>query len=310
MRVILWAAFITFVAGCAFVPKQTDQRSLNDVVDAIQFAVDDLAAEKDLWNGSEKEFAHWAGACTQAKVVASNACAVMLGEADAACRKSCPNGNCGYAHQEICRKLTQGEDRGGLCSGPLKSSSWCPAAEACQGALQERGRLCEAADSVSVPTLKQAVITLATEEANDSTASAKVMVVAFGGGAGRSATNAISLTLSPRVREEKYGSIALPGLDRPPVKAPSPAAIALSKDLKTLLTSAIKSVATEYDKKGDLTLRPPMAMAEFDVEVSLILTRSGSLGIEKAWTLPAGIEIGSTATSKKSNTLKISYSRP
>lgn len=305
------AVFVSMLlcVGCAVSPKQSEQRSLSDVVDALQFAVDDIAAKKDLWKGSEQEFSHWAGACKAARQQASQACTAMLSQADVVCRAACSSGSCGAAHQEICRKLSVGEDRGGLCTGAFKGSAWCPLADACASAADDRDRLCGSAKSTAVPKLKQATVSLATEEANESSGTVKLLVVAFGGGAGRTATNAITLTLLPRVREADYGSVPLPGLDRPEAKVLSPAAAALAQDIRALLLSAIQSVATDYDQTGGKAVRPPMATAGIDIELALTLTSKGTIGIEKAWTLPAGIELSNTASSKSANTLKLSFAR-
>lgn len=126
---------------------------------------------------------------------------------------------------------------------------------------------------------------------------------------GRTATNTITLTLLPRVREADYGSVPLPGLDRPEAKALSPAAAALAQDIRALLLSAIQSVATDYDQTGGKAVRPPMATAGIDIELALTLTSKGTIGIEKAWTLPAGIELSNTASSKSANTIKLSFAR-
>jgi hypothetical protein len=312
MRTLVFVVAATLVTGCAFFPRQTEQRKLSDVVDAIQLAVDQVAELKP-WEASEKEAKHWSEACTLQSAEASKQCLGMLSEADKVCRASCPGGACGYAQQELCRRVSVGEDREALCDGQLKGSPWCTAALACGQSVKDREPLCAAAKSVAVPELKQAIVTLATEESTQSKGEVKLMVVAFGGGGSRSATNTVSLALLPRVRSEKYQGIAtassalLPA--RPPSKPLSSEALALARDLKGLLSDAIKSVSVEYDKATGIAGRPPMALAGLDLEVALTITSDGSLGIEKAWSTPAGVELSRSSSSKLNNTLKLTFAR-
>jgi hypothetical protein len=300
-------ACLLVLIGCINTPKPTVQRSLVDVVDALQFAVEEVGRD-GVWKASEQEQAHWNEACKQARETASRNCVLMLAEADKVCRSLCASGSCGFPSQELCRKAAAGEDRVGLCAGPFKGSPWCGAAMTCAVQTQARDSTCQAAASISSPQLKEATVTLATEEASETNAKVKLMVVAFGGGAGRTATNAVKLQLLPRVRSKDYNSDVLPKV--PGEKVMSPEAQAFAAELKALLASAVAAVVKEDDATTGVVARPPMALGAFDIEVALTLTSSGKLGIEKAWSTPAaGVELGTSASAKTSNVLKVSFAR-
>ncbi len=309
--VVAIAGCVMLLMGCINFPNDTTQRSLVDVVDAIQYAVEEISRD-EVWEATAAEQRHWNQACELVRKSASESCVAMLFEADKACRTHCAGGSCGLASQELCRKLVTGDDRVALCAGPLKNQAWCASAATCADHSRNRNRICEAAASISHPELKEAVVTLATEEAVQASAKVKVMVVAFGGGRGKASTNAVKLQLLPRVRSKDYASDGLPPLDRLPAmpsdRVISQEARAFASELKVLLASAVSAAVREQE--GGSIARPPMALGAFDVEVALTVTRDGKLGIEKAWTTPvAGIDLGTSASAKTINSLKVSFAR-
>lgn len=304
-RLLLVSLAIVLFSGCAVFEKY-DQRPLGEVVDAVQYAVEELARD-NVWKATQQEQAHWAQACKNASDDSSKKCVRSLLEADKFCRQLCPAGNCGAAHGEICRKMSVGEDRVGLCDSEAKDSAWCKVAEACTIAVGERSRTCSAAASISYPQLTQAQVTLAIEQTQEAGVSANLMVVSFGTSNSRISANTKTIRLLPRVRDLPYGSGPLPPM--PPDKQTSERTIAFARELKSLLKEAVASVVRESEA-GSIA-RPPMALDGIDLEVSLVLKRDGTLGIEKAWpTSVLGIKLGGGAGETRSNVLRISYARP
>jgi hypothetical protein len=297
------------VSGCCLLSPRDDttvQKSLVDVVDAIQLAVD-IAAKDDVWKATDEEQKHWGAACSKSKEVAAVSCGGMLVRADALCQGLCQRGGCGYAFEQRCKALADGQGSESLCAaGSGGDGQWCKFATPCARDRAEVTRTCDAAASIAVPSLKQAVLSVAVERSKEASAGVDILVVSFGASQSRAATNTIEMTLKPRVRDSKYGVAVLPMM--PKVRDVSPAAKALAEDLTKLIVNSVQAAVKEYDEQGKA--RAPTAMAELTIEFSLVIDQSGKLGLKKTWEAASvGIDLGAKSGLKSTNTLKIQYAR-
>jgi hypothetical protein len=315
MRAYLFAVASTIVLiGCAGFwqaedPKQ--KKALTDVVDAVQYAVDQAAADKT-WLTTEKELDHWTKACRAAKEGSSGACVVMQDEAASLCRNACTSGKCDLFAEHRCQQYIKGEDVSGLCSASIPNNDvrgrWCSAARTCAVKIQEQMRICNSIATLQLPTLSKAELTLAIERQSEKSVGINMLIVSFGGGKSKVSSNSINMTLKPRIRAEDYGVIAM---DPIPSKQVSPEAQVLAGQLGQLIREALAASVKEYETgKPGIAVRPPLLMSDLSVTFTLVLDSNGSLGIKKAWETPAGIEVGAGMSTKRSNSLTISYSRP
>lgn len=308
------AAAIFALSGCESLwrgedPKQ--KKALADVVDAVQYAVDQAAADK-AWLATKKELDHWTAACRAAKEGTSGACVVMQDEAAGLCRAACPSGRCDPGAEHRCQQYIKGEDVPGLCLANLPANDvrgrWCPAARTCAAKTQEQMRICSNIATLQLPALSKAELTLAVERKVEKSVELNVLLVSFGGGRSQASSNSVSMTLKPRVRDGDYGVVAM---DPIPSKTVSAEAQKLASQLGELIREALAASVKEYEPgKPGIAARPPMLMSDLSITFTLVVDSNGSLGIKKAWDTPAGIEIGAGTSTKRSNSLTISYSRP
>jgi len=304
------------LSGCSLFPKPDpviEKRALADVVDAVQYAVDN-AAKHSVWAATEKEAQHWADSCKVARSEADDQCLAMVDKADPICRKECSNGNCSPIALERCKSLITGQTSEAFCkaNGQINAanSAWCAAASLCYSKKVETNRVCSAAEKSQLPSLLQADLSLAVEQSSEASAGVNILVVSFGGSKSEIATNSINMVLKPRVRDKAYGSVPLPA-DFPQNRSVSAEAQALSQQLTTLITNAVESSVKEYEKRPEgaqVAALSPLLLSDLEVTFSLTIDKNGSIGIKKAWS-SVGVELGGGAGVKRSNSLTIKYGR-
>lgn len=307
-----WACLvcINLLAGCCHLETRGHveiQKSLEEVVDAVQYAID-IAAKEKVWEATAKEIEHWEAACKKAREVAQAGCRDLLVYADAICQSWCKAGNCGYVHEQRCKALLEAKQDNFAClDAKGQQAAWCKAAAACAPARGSAAEACRNAGSIAVPQLKEAVLSLAIQRTGEASAGLDVLVVSFGGSISQIATNTIGMTLRPRVRSKDYGSDDLPAMPAPRIVPESTMSVA--NDLATLIISAVKASVKEYDKQN-AAARPPTALANLEIEFSLVVDKSGNLGIKKTWdALSVGIDLSGKTGLNTTNTLKITYAR-
>lgn len=306
------ALLVSFAsAGCCLLPgrdEATVQKSLSDVVDAIQLAVD-AAAKDDVWNATQAERLHLSSACKLAKDDALSSCTGMLARADSMCQALCKQGGCGVAFEQRCKALSEGDGADLLCTANGGGDAiWCRHAPACLTQRATAANICGAAASIAVPSLKQATLTVAVERSRDASLGVDVIVVSFGASRSQVATNTVQMVMKPRVRDPKYQSDGLPPM--PKVRDVSPMAKELASNLTQLIVNAVKATVKEYDEKDKSLARPPTALSDLTIDFSLVIDEGGKLGIKKTWeAADAGIELGGKAGVKATNKLTIQYAR-
>jgi hypothetical protein len=297
------------VAGCGALTPAGDageEKQLADVVDAIQYAIDQAASEK-VWLATEKEVAHWQAACTAARDSSSRACTVMSDRAIDLCKAICTSGNCDPASEMRCHKYARGEDVSGLCADGSRAA-WCSAARECSAQNTRRTQVCANLATVQLPQIDTAQLSVAVERSRNAAAGISVLVVSFGGGRTDVSSNVVNMTLKPRVRDADYGVVPMAPI---PAKQVSPEARLLAAQMAGLIREAVTAAAKEYEPSNpQVAARPPMLMSDLQVTFSLVVDRNGSLGIKKAWEAPAGIELSAGLGTKRTNSLTITYTRP
>lgn len=298
-------------AGCCLLPARdeaTVQKSLTDVVDAVQLAID-AAAKDDVWKATEAEQLHLSSACKLAKDDSVSSCSGMLARADSMCQALCKQGGCGVAFEQRCKALTEGDGADLLCATSGGGDAiWCKHAPACLTQRAAAANVCGAAASIAVPSLKQAMLTVAVERSKDASLGVDVIVVSFGASRSQVATNTVQMTMKPRVRDPKYRTEDLPPM--PKVRGVSPAAKELAGNLTQLIVNAVKATVKEYDDGDKSIARPPTALSDLTIDFSLVIDEGGKLGIKKTWeAADAGIELGGKAGVKATNKLTILYAR-
>jgi hypothetical protein len=314
LRAIALLGAGAMLAGCGSLFHTDDpaqRKALADVVDAVQFAVDEAGKDK-VWLATQTEAEHWGAACKKSKEEASLSCVAMADRAQGLCKALCPSGGCDPAAENRCQKYLKGEDVAGLCPATLGSTDsrqpWCTAARDCTGKTVLRAAICANADTIQLPELAKAELTVAVERSAGGSAGVNLLIVSFGGGRSEVSSNAITVGLKPRVRSQDYGSVPLPEITP---KTVSSEARALATQLSTLIREAVAATVKEYEPATPgKAARPPMLMSNLDITFSLVVDSNGSLGIKKAWDAPAGIEFSAAKGTKRSNSLTITYARP
>lgn len=308
--------FILSLSGCTltvglFEDEERTSKALGEVVDAIQYAVDEAATD-DVWLATKVEREHWDNACKAARSGEAKACSAMLDSAIEICSVKCPGGQCNFAVEERCRRFANGQDRAVICpSGDKLQSAWCTNAGACTRAREQSAERCGAAASIRLPRLKQAYLSLAVEEGSKANASVNFMLVSFGGGRTRTTTNTVEMTLLPRVRSVDYGSDILPKL--PDARDLPEDTKKLAAQLKSMVVEAVRSTVREQvsDQQGNkVAARPPMAIGQLQINFSLIIDENGGLGLKKEFDIPAGFDLSGGGSIKQTNVLKIIYAQP
>jgi hypothetical protein len=317
LRIALAVPLFVLLSACGHFGRSsgttTIKADLQDVVDAVQFAVD-AAAKENAWKATEQEQEHWGTACKAAKAEAAKSCTAMVDDADALCKARCPSGTCNPVQQQICTGLATGKNTSALCPKDAATSPWCRNAMACNEKTQTAAQVCKSADTLTMPELKHAVLNVAVERSSGGTAAVNLLVVSFGGSHTQTAANSVELTLKPRVRDRAYGSAILPDdiLKKLPAvpgeRVTSAKAVNLAGDLKQTIVDAVNSTVREYT--SGKTEKPPMSLANLEIEFSLTVDDSGKLGLKQAWAGPLSLELGGGAGIKRINTLKIVYARP
>lgn len=304
------AILAMLATGCMHnqVRGDTIQQSLENVVDIVQLAVD-KAAQENPWKATEEERAHWAAACKKEKASVTSSCKLVLDASFDQCEEWCgKQGSCSFANQQRCRVLLEAKDYSAYCGAKPVNAALCQYATSCTASRTDAATACKAAESISVPGLKHSVLTLVVERATKASAGVNIIVVSFGASSSEVATNTVQMTLKPRVRDAKYGSVEPP---MPPMREARNAIqkhVDIADELAKLITDAVK--ATVKEMEGGKTVRPPMAMAGLEIEFSLVSDREGNIGIKKAWELPvAGIDLGAKSGEKSTNKLKLVYGR-
>lgn len=301
------------LAGCGHLERGSDPRQekdLEEVVEALQYAIE-TAAASNVWKATEQEGKHWTEACADAKTKAANACFAMFTKAIPLCQQVCVGPNCSQTGQRQCEWLMKGESVDQLCSGTLSpaKSDWCAAARGCNGANKVATPMCENAASIVMPELVKADVTLSVERKKDISGSVNLLIVTFGGERSEVATNELAMTLKPRVRDAAYGSTAITAM--PGVKATSERAKSLAADLAKVITDAVAASVKEYEPgTPGVAKRGPVLVSDLEVTFSLTVDTGGKLGIKKAWETPAGIELGGGRSTKRANSVTVTYARP
>lgn len=304
------------LAGCGSLWKHddpSDQKKLAEVVDAIQYAIEQAAKSK-AWGATEVEAKHWGESCKAASEAASVACVRMVDKAVPLCKLACPNGQCDPASQLQCQKYVMAEDFAGLCKDAPTGAKgdWCTSALICTNASKSRAQICANAETIVMPELLKADLSLTVEQTKNVSAGINILIVSFGGGRSEVASNVVSMTLKPRARDVKYASDVLPLVPEP--KVVSEDAKALAAQLSDLITDAVAASVKEYGPGpggvGAVPARAPVLLSDLQVTFSLVVEKNGKLGIKKAWEAPAGIEFGAESGFKRANSLTITYARP
>lgn len=319
VRLVKFALPIFFgilLSGCSTWPRNSEaeqKMALADIVDSVQYAVD-IAASDKAWLATEQELKHWNLACKAAKSQASQACIVMADAAAPLCKALCLGGNCNPSEQQRCEQYVKGQQISGLCVPGIDAqrSVWCAEAVNCAGKLVSSAEVCANADSLVLPELQKAELSLAVEKSQNLSANASLLIVSFGGNRTETSSNVINMTLRPRIRSTAYGSTSI-SVKIPKDRVISEQARLLSAQLSSLIRDAVAASVKEYDLGAGVTdkviARAPMLMSELEITFSLVIDSNGTLGIKKAWGMPAGIELGGGKGQKRSNSITIYFSR-
>jgi len=283
---------------------------LDDIVEALQYSIDTAAKDK-AWEATAGENKHWNEACAIERKSVAAACFAMFNKAVPLCQKACSGANCNPTGQRQCERLIKGESVDQLCPSSVAGAQaeWCIAARSCNETTKTSAQICENAETIVMPELEKAEVTLAVERKAEAAGSINILIVSFGGGRSESASNVVTMTLKPRVREVKYESTEITPM--PDAKAVSPRVRALADGLAKSIIDAVASSVKEYEgtAKG-VPKRGPVHISDLEVSFSLTVENNGTLGIKKAWSMPAGIDLSGGRSSKRANTLTVTYARP
>jgi hypothetical protein len=301
------------LTGCGHLERGNDPRQekdLAEVVEALQYAIETAAANK-VWKATEQESKHWNEACKDAKTKAADACFAMFTKAIPLCLQVCTGSTCNPVGQRQCERLIKGESVDQLCSGTLAvaQSDWCAAARGCNSASKLAAPMCENAESIVMPELVKADVTLLVERKKEISSSVNFLIVSFGGTRSEIAANELTMTLKPRVRDRAYGSAPITAL--PEIGTPSKSAQALAADLAKVITDAVDASVKEYEPgEPNIVKRGAVMVSELAVTFTLTVDSGGKLGIKRAWETPAGIDFGGGSAIKRTNSLTVTYARP
>lgn len=317
MRNFVIAITLFVLAGCCQMTKPDGpvvSKSLADVVDAIQYAVDG-AANDPAWDASKAEFDHWTQACKALQLQDQKECALNLGQAEQICKTVCGSVSCGQAPSAQCQQFHDPKNKDLLCpgDGTQKRQAWCASAMACNQDATKATELCNNAKQVKPPKLASAELSVAVTDTAQASTNIGVLFVAFGGTYSKATTNTVVLDFVPRVRSTDYGIVGLP--DLPGQQQISDDTKKLAGNLRELIVSAIRSASREYlDSKVNDKLptlqRPPLAVSKLEIDFQLVLDDNNQLGIKKTWKSPFSLGLSGGEEFKTTNTLKIIYSPP
>lgn len=320
---------VLLLSSCAQFQSQSQssnpiRKPLQDVVDALSFAIDEAAKEienEKLWQASKAELAHWTEACAVAEDVSANSCSVMQNEASVLCRSACPSGACNIIEENYCKGLSEGVDIKGQCkAGGAPKATWCDASSQCMTATAEAQRVCSVAKSFKIPVLKQATANLNIERSVGGSAGINVLFLSINGGATHTTGSTIVENFRPRIREREYGAVGLPAL--PATKNVSTEAKNMAKTLTSLIVEAVRASVKEYEgvtpapanlgatPPPPLGAKPPLMIDSIDINFLLAIDESGGLNIKADLpSIPVGIAVGAEAAFKSTNALRILYAQ-
>ena len=314
LRVFAAVLLATVLLGGCEHMQQSDglhkEMPLDDVVEALQYAIETAARDK-AWEATAGENKHWSEACVIQKKNVAAACFAMFNKAIPLCQQACSGSNCSPTGQRQCERLIKGESVDQLCLSSVAGAEaeWCTTARSCNEATKASAQVCENAATIVMPELEKAEVTLSVERKTEAAGSIDILIVSFGGGRSESASNTVTMTLKPRIRDVNYDSTQISPL--PDVKAISPRVRALADGIAKSIANAVAASVKEYEgtAKG-VPMRGPVHVSDLEVSFSLTVEDNGTLGIKKAWSTPAGIELSGGRSSKRANTLTVTYARP
>lgn len=301
------------LSGCEHMQRPAgahQEMPLDDVVEALQYAIETAAKDK-AWEATAAENKHWGEACLIQKKNVAAACFAMFNKAVPLCQQACSGANCSPAGLRQCERLIKGESVDQLCPSSVAGAQaeWCAVARGCNESTKTSAQICENAETIVMPELEKAEVTLSVERKTEAAGSINILIVSFGGGRSELANNTVTMTLKPRVRDVKYDSTQISPM--PDAKAVSPRIRALADEIAKSITTAVAASVKEYEgtAKG-IPRRGPVHVSDLEVSFSLTVEGNGTLGIKKAWSVPAGIELSGGRSSKRVNTLTVTYARP
>jgi hypothetical protein len=313
---------------------------MRDVVGAIQYAIDKVSSDTKLWAASREEFQHLTVTCHNRTKMADAACAAFDSAAANRCSERCRSGQCTPFESKSCEALSSGRSLNIECWKPLQSRpAWCTqfasaesgdqcglanpgaklqvlckAAARCMPLREQATEICATAVKAKVPSIVSATLELEILESEK--VEGGFTVIIFSAGASRliSQNQTQKIVLVPRTKldPEKYvlGEI---GKDESGLSA---AAIRYGEALVSPLREAISAVGNERlepsnDGSPPTRRQNPMQLKEATLTLQLEAGKDKQLGFAKEKDNPVlKANIGSTASSKRANTVQIVFAQP
>lgn len=295
-------------------PADVIRVSLEEFVEAIHYAIDEAANAKNTPLWAENDLKHMKGTCDVLSSNTASDCSKMTGAAVLLCNSRAAKTPSAPAHQEVCGNYLSGKGAPQNCSdlgGDSLLANWCLAADKCNTSKEASESACSDAKALSAPTLKMAELRVAVDDQAAGGGKLSVVLFTIGGGKSIHASNVVALKLKPRpanpynvagVKDRAVG-----------VRVPSTVAQQRGKELAALITSAFKATMLCPDANADASAcanRPPLAGSDISITFSLAANSNREIGLKKEWlSVPAAVELGSSASRDHVNTLTITYGR-
>ncbi len=318
VALMLLVAFM--LSGCAWFkrkdppPVDVIRISLEEFVEAIHYAIDEAAKAENTPEWAKNDLKHMKGTCDVLSSNTASDCSKMTGTAVLLCNSRAAKTPSAPAHQEVCGNYLSGKGAPKNCGdlgGDSLLANWCLAANKCNTSKEVSESACSDAKALSAPTLKMAELRVAVDDKAAKNGKLSVVLFTIGGGKSIHASNVVALKLKPRpANPYKVAGVEVRAVD---VRVPSEAAKERGHELAALITSAFKASMLCPDAKADATAcenRPPLAGSDISITFSLAANSSKEIGLKKEWlSVPAGVELGSSASRDHVNTLTITYGR-